>query len=126
MRSNTITLRPRSCSRGLTELHPDDGAQVERPREIMLRTAWQGEPLADKDRPQHKVRLAPPCNSRRDAYCDYYEANEGLVCNRIVLEPKARRTIVPRGGKNGSEVVLVVIEGGGHTWSGREPAGNLG
>jgi polyhydroxybutyrate depolymerase len=26
------------------------------------------------------------------------------------------------GGKDGSEVVLVVIEGGGHTWPGREPA----
>jgi polyhydroxybutyrate depolymerase len=25
------------------------------------------------------------------------------------------------GGKNGAEVVLVVIEGGGHTWPGREP-----
>jgi polyhydroxybutyrate depolymerase len=26
------------------------------------------------------------------------------------------------GGKDGAEVVLVVIEGGGHTWPGREPA----
>lgn len=25
------------------------------------------------------------------------------------------------GGKDGSEVVLVVIEGGGHTWPGQEP-----
>ena len=31
------------------------------------------------------------------------------------------------GGKNGAEVVLVVIEGGGHTWPGmRSPAKTLG
>ena len=35
-------------------------------------------------------------------------------------EMKVTRTTYG-GGKGGSEVVLVVVEGGGHTWPGREP-----
>jgi polyhydroxybutyrate depolymerase len=38
-------------------------------------------------------------------------ANDGLIATRSTFS----------GGRNGSEVVLVVIEGGGHTWPGRKP-----
>lgn len=39
--------------------------------------------------------------------------------NRVDDGTKATRTTY-RGGKEGSEVVLITIEGGGHTWPGRE------
>jgi polyhydroxybutyrate depolymerase len=40
-------------------------------------------------------------------------ADDGLVIRRLVFGP----------GRDGSEVVLYAIEGGGHTWPGREPIG---
>jgi len=41
--------------------------------------------------------------------------------DRAKVDTRIRRKTY-QGGKEGSEVVLVVIEGGGHTWPGREPA----
>ena len=41
------------------------------------------------------------------------EADDGLVIRRVAYGP----------GRDGSEVVLYVIEGGGHTWPGRPPFG---
>lgn len=41
------------------------------------------------------------------------DADDGLVIRRVAYGP----------GRDGSEVVLYVIEGGGHTWPGREPIG---
>jgi polyhydroxybutyrate depolymerase len=35
-------------------------------------------------------------------------------------EMKVTRSVYG-GGKNGAEVVLIVIEGGGHTWPGQQP-----
>jgi polyhydroxybutyrate depolymerase len=35
-------------------------------------------------------------------------------------ELRVSRTVYA-GGEQGSEVVLIVIEGGGHTWPGRQP-----
>jgi polyhydroxybutyrate depolymerase len=40
-------------------------------------------------------------------------ADDGLIIKRVAYGP----------GRDGSEVVLYVIEGGGHTWPGREPIG---
>lgn len=39
------------------------------------------------------------------------KADDGMKCTRKTWS----------GGKNGSEVVLIEIEGGGHTWPGKEP-----
>jgi polyhydroxybutyrate depolymerase len=46
------------------------------------------------------------------------------VVIRLPDKAKEGTTIIRKtygGGKNGSEVVLVLIEGGGHTWPGQEP-----
>jgi polyhydroxybutyrate depolymerase len=39
------------------------------------------------------------------------KADDGMTVTRKTYGP----------GKNGSEVILFVVEGGGHTWPGREP-----
>ena len=43
------------------------------------------------------------------------EADDGLIIKRVAYGP----------GREGTEVVLYVIEGGGHTWPGREPIGGF-
>jgi polyhydroxybutyrate depolymerase len=50
---------------------------------------------------------------------------EGPTTEELPDKAKDGTTVTKKtygGGKDGAEVVLVVIEGGGHTWPGREPA----
>jgi polyhydroxybutyrate depolymerase len=62
----------------------------------------------------HSIRSRVKANG-----CKEEPATEALPDKAKDGTKLARKTY--SGGKDGAEVVLMVIEGGGHTWPGREP-----
>ena len=57
----------------------------------------------------------------KDNQPSYYETTELVATVAEALHHARRKGLVYGGGKDGAEVVLVVIEGGGYTWPGQQP-----
>src|SRR5262245_8087025 len=57
----------------------------------------------------------------KDNQPSYYETTELLATVAETLPSAHRKGLVYGGGKDGAEVVLVVIEGRGYTWPGQQP-----